>query len=144
MRHLLFASLLLLGTVSTSNATTQSTSTVDATAQKTTGDKYAMLVQNTKSLRSSIMTATEMKKERPNITFEIVIMGQVVQDLNKEELRTELDAANKAGIKLIVCEFALKVFGIELKSLPSYIQGTPNAHKYMFQLQENNYNSLSI
>ncbi|MDR2223219.1 MAG: hypothetical protein LBE34_10825 [Flavobacteriaceae bacterium] len=144
MRHLLFASILLLGTSTIANATNLKSFSIEAVAQKTTGDKYAMLVQNTKSLRSSIMTATEMKKERPTITFEIVIMGPVVQDLNKEELRTELDAANKAGIKLVVCEFALKVFGIELKSLPSYIQGTPNAHKYMFQLQENKYNTLSI
>ncbi|MDM1369463.1 hypothetical protein HX052_12880 [Myroides marinus] len=112
--------------------------------QETKGDKYAILVQSIKNLRSSIMTGSEIKKVNPKADFQIVIMGQMVQELNNKELRSELDAANKAGIKLVVCEFALKVYGVTLNDLPLYFIGTPNAHKYMFQLQENDYNSLSI
>ncbi|KUF43448.1 hypothetical protein HX017_03430 [Myroides marinus] len=112
--------------------------------QETKGDKYAILVQSIKNLRSSIMTGSEIKKTNPKADFQIVIMGQMVQELNNKELRSELDAANKAGIKLVVCEFALKVYGVTLNDLPLYFIGTPNAHKYMFQLQENDYNTLSI
>lgn len=112
--------------------------------QETKGNKFAILVQSTKNLQSSIMTASEMIKANPKVDFEIVIMGQMVQELNNRDLRPALDAANKAGIKLIVCEFALDVYAVQLKDLPSYFIGTPNAHKYMFQLQENKYNTLSI
>ncbi|AJH14651.1 hypothetical protein [Myroides profundi] len=112
--------------------------------QDTKGDKYAILVQSIKNLRSSIMTGSEIKQANPKADFQIVIMGQMVQDLNNKELHAELDAANKAGIKLVVCEFALNVYGVTLKDLPLYFIGTPNAHKYMFQLNENNYNTLSI
>ncbi|WP_010254912.1 hypothetical protein [Myroides injenensis] len=112
--------------------------------QETKGNKFAILVQSTKNLQASIMTASEMIKANPKVDFEIVIMGQMVQELNNRDLRPALDAANKAGIKLIVCEFALDAYAVQLKDLPSYFIGTPNAHKYMFQLQENKYNTLSI
>ncbi|MDM1398793.1 hypothetical protein HX049_16735 [Myroides odoratimimus] len=124
--------------------TVNNETSIVAYEQDTKGDKYAILVQSIKNLRSSIMTGSEIKQANPKADFQIVIMGQMVQDLNNKELRAELDAANKAGIKLVVCEFALNVYGVTLKDLPLYFIGTPNAHKYMFQLNENNYNTLSI
>ena len=124
--------------------TVNNETSIVAYKQDTKGDKYAILVQSIKNLRSSIMTGSEIKQANPKADFQIVIMGQMVQELNNKELRAELDAANKAGIKLVVCEFALNVYGVTLKDLPLYFIGTPNAHKYMFQLNENNYNTLSI
>ncbi|WP_025125528.1 hypothetical protein [Myroides odoratimimus] len=124
--------------------TVNNETSIVAYEQDTKGDKYAILVQSIKNLRSSIMTGSEIKQANPKADFQIVIMGQMVQELNNKELRAELDAANKAGIKLVVCEFALNVYGVTLKDLPLYFIGTPNAHKYMFQLNENNYNTLSI
>lgn len=112
--------------------------------QKTNGTQYAMLVQHEKGLRSAIMTASEMKTDNPIIQFEIVIMGAAVQQLSNNELLPILQKAHTLGIKLVVCEFALQFFGLELKNLPPFLIGTPNAHKYMFALQENNYNTLSI
>ena len=144
MRKMLWAIAVLLGTTTMANATNLTHTANEAVLQTTTGDKYAILVQSTKNLRASIMTATEMKQANPAISFEIVIMGQMVQELNDKELRPTLDGANKAGIKLVVCEFALQVYGVELSALPAYFIGTPNAHKYVFQLNEKNYNTLSI
>ncbi|MDM1046222.1 DsrE/DsrF/DrsH-like family protein [Myroides sp. 1354] len=144
MKRMLWAIAVLLGTTTMINATNLTHTVNAAVLQVTTGDKYAILVQSTKNLRASIMTASEMKKDNPAIAFEIVIMGQMVQELNDSELRSTLDAANKAGVKLVVCEFALQVYGVQLKDLPSYFVGTPNAHKYMFQLNERKYNTLSI
>ena len=143
----LFLSLTLVATFSTFAATTTSSLSNQVESsfyQETSGDKFAILVQSIKNLRSSIMTASEMKQANPKVDFEIVIMGQIVQELNNKELRAELDAANKAGIKLVVCEFALDVYGVKLKDLAPYFIGTPNAHKYLFQLNEKNYNTLSI
>ncbi|WP_410880555.1 hypothetical protein [Myroides sp. DW712] len=144
MRRMLWAIAVLIGTTTMVNATNLTHTANEAVLQATTGDKYAILVQSTKNLRASIMTASEMRKEQPALAFEIVIMGQMVQELNDKDLRATLDAANKAGIKLVVCEFALQVYGVQLKDLPTYFIGTPNAHKYMFQLQEKQYNTLSI
>jgi len=141
---MLWAIAVLIGTTTMVHATNLTHTVQASVLQATTGDKYAILVQSTKNLRASIMTASEMKKDNPAIAFEIVIMGQMVQELNDKELRPTLDAANKAGIQLVVCEFALQVYGVSLKDLPSYFVGTPNAHKYMFQLQEKQYNTLSI
>ncbi|WP_158960516.1 hypothetical protein [Myroides fluvii] len=144
MKKMLWAFAVLVGTTTLVNATNLTHAVNESVLQTTTGDKYAILVQSTKNLRASIMTASEMKKDNPAVAFEIVIMGQMVQELNDKELRSTLDAANKVGIKLVVCEFALQVYGVQLKDLPRYFIGTPNAHKYMFQLKEKNYNTLSI
>lgn len=144
MKKMLWAIAVLFGTITMVNATNLTHQVYEANLQATTGTKYAILVQSTKNLRASIMTATEMKKDNPAIAFEIVTMGQMVQELNNKELRSTLDAANQAGIKLVVCEFALQVYGVNLKDLPPYFIGTPNAHKYVFQLNENGYNTLSI
>lgn len=144
MRKMLWAIAVLLGTTTMVNATNLTHTVNEATLQATTGNQYAILVQSTKNLRASIMTASEMKKDNPAIAFEIIMMGQMVQELNDKELRPTLDAANKAEIKLVVCEFALQVYGVNLKDLPPYFVGTPNAHKYLFQLNEKNYNTLSI
>lgn len=112
--------------------------------QEVKGKKFAILVQSIKNMRASIMTGSEVLAANPKAEFEIVIMGKMVQELNNPEYRAELDAANKAGIKLVVCEFALKVYGVELADLPSYFIGTPNAHKYYFQLNEKGFTTLSI
>lgn len=143
MKYLFITAAFLLAAAPTANAHEYNKNTA-VEIQKTNGTQYAMLVQNEKSLRSAIMTASEMKTDNQNIQFEIVIMGAVVQQLNNQELLPELQKANTLGIKLVVCEFALKVFGLELKNLPSFLIGTPNAHKYMFLLQEKKYNTLSI
>jgi len=144
MKKMLWAIAVLFGTTTMVNATNLTHQVHEANLQATTGTKYAILVQSTKNLRASIMTATEMKKDNPAVAFEIVTMGQMVQELNNKELRSTLDAANQAGIKLVVCEFALQVYGVNLTDLPPYFIGTPNAHKYVFQLNENGYNTLSI
>lgn len=144
MKKLIFTLAVLTVAISTVHAANLPTNTSAHVLQATTGAKYAILVQSIKNLRSSIMTATEMKQANTAIAFEIVIMGQMVQDLNKAELRAVLDTAHAAGIKLVVCEFALNVYEVKLSDLPPYFIGTPNAHKYMFQLQENKYNTLSI
>ncbi len=141
---MLWAIAVLIGATTVVNATNLTHAKNESALQVTTGDKYAILVQSTKNLRASIMTGSEMKQANPALTFEIVIMGQMVQELNDKELRPILDGANKAGIKLVVCEFALQVYGVDLQNLPAYFVGTPNAHKYMFQLNEKQYNTLSI
>lgn len=145
MKKIVLAFALVLSANAATYAAPMTTNNTESVLfQETKGEKFAILVQSIKNLRASIMTASEMKQANPKVDFEIVIMGQMVQELNNKEFRAEFDAANKAGIKLVVCEFALKVYGVDMKDLPSYFIGTPNAHKYMFQLNEKNYNTLSI
>lgn len=143
MKYFFWTATFLLVAAPMANAIEYNKNTI-AEIQKTNGTQYAMLVQNEKGLRSAIMTASEMKTDNPAIQFEIVVMGTAVQQLNNKEVLPELQKANKLGIKLVACEFALKVFGLELKDMPNFIIGTPNAHKYMFLLQEKKFNTLSI
>lgn len=145
MKKIVLAFALVLSANAATYAAPMTTNNTESVLfQETKGEKFAILVQSIKNLRASIMTASEMKQANSKVDFEIVIMGQMVQELSNKEFRAEFDAANKAGIKLVVCEFALKVYGVDMKDLPSYFIGTPNAHKYMFQLNEKNYNTLSI
>lgn len=110
-----------------------------------TSTKYALLVQSVKSLRSGIMTASTLKESRPDIAFEIVIMGQMVTELSTDpDLQQAYAQAEKLGIHLVVCQFALDVYGVKLASLNPYIKSTANAHLYMFELQDQGYNTLSI
>ncbi|WP_430612583.1 DsrE family protein [Flavobacterium sp. JP2137] len=143
MKRLVLAiSLAIMGGAQTANAAVQSTGAVEQTVE---GKKFAMLVQSVKSLRSAIMTATEIKQANPSAQFEIVIMGQMVQELTTDPaLQEAYITAEKYGVKLTVCEFAMKVYGISMDAINPYIKGTPNAHKYLFQLQEKGYNTLSI
>lgn len=138
----IIAGIALLGFAQMTQAAVASKTNLEQTVE---GKKFAMLVQSVKSLRSAIMTATEIKQSNPKSDFEIVIMGQMVLELSTDkDLQEAFKVAKQYGVQLRVCEFAMKVYGVSMDSINPYIKGTPNAHKYMFQLQERGYNVLSI
>ncbi|MCP1996472.1 DsrE family protein [Flavobacterium sp. HSC-61S13] len=141
-KTLIIAGIALLGFAQMTEAAVASKTNLEQTVE---GKKFAILVQSVKSLRSAIMTATEIKQANPKVDFEIVIMGQMVQELaTDKDLQEAFKIAEQYGVQLRVCEFAMKVYGVSMDSINPYIKGTPNAHKYMFQLQERGYNVLSI
>lgn len=141
-KTLIIAGVALLGFAQMTEAAVASKTNLEQTVE---GKKFAILVQSVKSLRSAIMTATEIKQANPKVDFEIVIMGQMVQELaTDKDLQEAFKIAEQYGVQLRVCEFAMKVYGVSMDSINPYIKGTPNAHKYMFQLQERGYNVLSI
>lgn len=141
-KTLIIAGIALLGFAPLTKASVASNIHLE---QDVEGKKFAMLVQSVKSLRSAIMTASEIKQSNPKADFEIVIMGQMVQELSSDkDLQEAFKIAEQYGVQLLVCEYAMKVYGVRMDSINPYIKGTPNAHKYLFQLQERGYNVLSI
>lgn len=99
--------------------------------------KYAIMVQNKMMLMSSIMTGQEMLKNNPKSTFEIVMIAAAVKDIAEDnELKEMMKKANAAGIKFTSCEFAMNKLGVNKSQYLEFVQTTPNAFIYLFELQE--------
>ena len=107
--------------------------------------KYALLVQNSKHFMVSVMTGEEYKTENPDIQFEIVLIGEVVKDLaEKEDLKPFIEKAQKAGVKIVVCEFAMEKLGVKKSQYQPSILTTPNGFTYLFGLQELGFKTITL
>lgn len=94
-----------------------------------------------------IMTAAEMKKEEGTKfgEFKIVIYGAAVKQFSdKEEGQKLVNMAKEAGATIILCDFALKHFGIAKESLPKGLEYIHNAFKYNLNMMEKGYTVLSV
>jgi len=67
MRKMLWAIAVLIGTTTMVHATNLTHTVQASVLQATTGDKYAILVQSTKNLRASIMTASQRAKSKKRL-----------------------------------------------------------------------------
>lgn len=107
--------------------------------------KYALLVQNSNHFMASVMTGEEFKNKSGNIQFEIVLVGKVVKDLaTDEKLKSVVMKAEKLGIRIVVCEFAMNKLGVKKSDYPSYVQTTSNGFTYIFGLQENGFKTINL
>ncbi len=94
-----------------------------------------------------ILTAAEMKKEEGLKfgEFQIVLYGAAVQQFaDKEEGQKLVNMAKEAGATIVLCEFALKHFGIERESLPEGIEYVHNAFKYDLNMKTKGFIVLSV
>lgn len=94
-----------------------------------------------------IMTAAEMKKEEGKQfgEFQIVLYGAAVKQFADKEVGAKLvKMAKEAGAKIILCDFALKHFGIDRESLPEGLEYIHNAFKYNLNMKNKGYNVLSV
>ena len=93
----------------------------------------------------SVMTGEEYKTKSSNIQFEIVLIGEVVKDLaEKEDLKHFIQKAEKAGIKIVVCEFAMEKLGVKKSQYQPSILTTPNGFTYLFGLQELGFKTITL
>ncbi|CAM3270281.1 DsrE family protein [Empedobacter stercoris] len=107
--------------------------------------KYAIMVQNKMMLMSSIMTGQEMLKNNPKSTFEIVMIAAAVKDIAEDnELKEMMKKANAAGIKFTSCEFAMNKLGVNKSQYLEFVQTTPNAFIYLFELQEKGFKQIIL
>lgn len=107
--------------------------------------KYAIMVQNKMMLMSSIMTGQEMLKNNPKATFEIIMIASAVKDIAEDnELKEMLKKANQAGIKFTSCEFAMNKLGVTKTQYLDFVQTTPNAFIYLFELQEKGFKQIIL
>lgn len=107
--------------------------------------KYAIMVQNKMHLQAALMTGEEILKTNPKAKFEVVLIGEVVKDIaDDKSLQPAMEKANKDGVKIVSCEFAMKKLGVTKNQYLTIIDTTPNAFIYLFELQEKGYSQIIL
>lgn len=107
--------------------------------------KYAIMVRNSALFKVSVMTGKELKAKSSKIQFEIILIGDVIKDLaNDAELQKITTECDKVGIKIVACEFAMKMQNVEKSQYPSSVLSTPNAFIYIFSLQEKGFKMITL
>lgn len=144
-KHLVIIALFLVAstTFSTVNAQQMSVQQIENSIKKK--GKYAILVQNSKHFMASVNTGERYKATSEKIRFEIVLIGEVVKDLaEKDELKPFVEKAEKSGIRIVVCEFAMDKLGVKKSDYHPSILTTPNGFTYLFGLQENGFKTIQL
>jgi len=107
--------------------------------------KYALMVQKSNHLMAAIMTGEGFKNKSADIQFEVVLIGKVVKELaTNEELQPFVEKAEKLGIRIVVCEFAMNKLGVEKSDYHPSVLTTSNGFTYFFGLQENGFKIISL
>ena len=143
--NFLITLLVFVGSVLLTPATAQSASvaTVENAVKKT--GKYAILVPNAKYFQAAVMTGQTLKAKNPKLEFQIVLISAVAKDLAADEsLKPFIEMSEKAGIRLVVCEFAMNHFEVKKSDYHSSIFTTPDGFAYMFGLQEMGFKTISL
>ncbi|HEY9170317.1 MAG TPA: DsrE family protein [Lutibacter sp.] len=94
-----------------------------------------------------IMTAAEMKlKEGEKFgKFEVVLYGEAVKQFAEKDGGQKLvDMAKASGATIILCDFALKHFGISRESLPEGLEFIENAFTYNLDMIKAGYHVLGV
>lgn len=125
------------------NAQSFSVSAIENSVKK--DGKYALLISNANYFSTAVMSGSEMKVNNPKMNFEIVLVGPVVKDLADDpNLISFIETSEKAGIRIVVCEFAMKKMGVTKADYPSSIETTPDGFVYLFGLQENGFKTITL
>ncbi len=134
-----------VGSVMYTPATAQSLS-VSAVENAVKKDgKYAILVPNARYFQAAVMTGETLKTNNPNMDFEIVVVSAVAKDLvTDDSLKSFIKISEKVGIRIVVCESAMKHFGVKKSDYHPTIETTPDGFAYMFGLQESGYKTISL
>ncbi|MDD3722993.1 MAG: DsrE family protein [Lutibacter sp.] len=94
-----------------------------------------------------IMAAAEMKsKEGEKFgKFEVVIYGEAVKQFADKDAGQKLvDMAKASGATIILCDLALKNFGISKESLPEGLEFVENAFTYNLEMLKKGYYVLGV
>ncbi len=94
-----------------------------------------------------IMTSAElMAEEGKNFgKFEVVVYGEAVKQFADKEAGQKLvDMAKASGATIVLCEFALKHFGISRESLPEGLEFVENAFTYNLKKQKEGFFVLGV
>lgn len=144
-KKIIIIALFLLGITFFNDVKAQSLTTSQVENAIKKDGKYAILVQNSKHFMVSVMTGEEYKTKNTGIQFEIVLIGEVVKDLaEKEDLKPFIEKAQKTGVKIVVCEFAMEKLGVKKSQYHSSILTTPNGFTYLFGLQESGFKTITL
>ena len=126
--------------VYSSNSVVKNTSIIEV-------NNYIMTTGVANYIPVMIMTAVEIKKEEGKQfgDFQVVVYGAAVKIFaDKAEGQKLVEMAKDAGVTIVLCDFALKHFGIERESLPEGLEYIHNAFKYNFDMKAKGYIVLSV
>ena len=124
-------------------AQTASVASVENAVKKT--GKYAILVPNAQYFQAAVMTGQTLKANNPKMDFQIVLISAVVKDLaTNESLKPFIEMSEKAGLSLVVCEFAMNHLEVKKSDYHKSIHTTPDGFAYMFGLQEMGFKTISL
>src|SRR5690606_37693015 len=144
-KQIIIIALFLLGITLFNDVKAQNLTTSQVENAIKKDGKYALLVQNSKHFMVSVMTGEEYKTKNTGIQFEIVLIGEVVKDLaEKEDLKPFIEKAQKTGVKIVVCEFAMEKLGVKKSQYQPSILTTPNGFTYLFGLQELGFKTITL
>lgn len=107
--------------------------------------KYAMLVSNARYFQAAVRTGETLKGNSKNLDFQVVLIGPVVKELaTNGDLKASIEASEKSGIRLVVCEAAMYHFKLKHNDFNESIAFTPDGFIYMFGLQENGFKVITL
>jgi len=137
----LLSTFAIILTLFTASAQDQSTSAI---SQK---NNYVVLTKKVPQLKPITLTAEALQaQDKENYgEFQVIICGQTVKDLtDKDDMKPFLEAAQKANVKIVVCGFSMKKFGVKAEDLPKELEVVPNGILYDFELQKKGYLSIEL
>ncbi len=107
--------------------------------------KYAFLVQTSRHFIAAVETGERFKAKSKKIKFEVVLAGPVVKDLTTgTELKPYVEKAEKAGIKIVVCENSMAHLGVKKSELAPSVLTTRYGFTYFLGLQENRFKTIQL
>ncbi len=140
MKNLILSTILLVLTLPIFSAEAQNTIHHEK-------NNYVVLTSKIPQLKPIILTAEALAEEDGEKfgDFQVIICGKTVTDLtDKEMMQKFIDNAEKANVKIVICGFSMKKFGVDQKDLPQELEIVDNGILYNFQLQKKGYLSLGL
>jgi intracellular sulfur oxidation DsrE/DsrF family protein len=110
-------------------------------------NNYVVLTSKIPQLQPIILTAEALTEEDGEKfgDFQVIICGKTVTDLTDKEMMQEfIDKAEKAKVKIVICGFSMKKFGVDQKEIPQELEVVNNGILYDFQLQKKGYLSIEL
>ncbi|SDS45168.1 Intracellular sulfur oxidation protein, DsrE/DsrF family [Gillisia sp. Hel1_33_143] len=125
--------------------------TASAQDQKSTLDNhknnYVVLTKNVPQLKPILLTAKALQEQDQEKygEFQVIICGKTVKELtDKDNMKPFLEAAKNENVKIVVCGFSMKKFGVKAKDLPRELEVVSNGILYDFELQKKGYLSIEL
>lgn len=135
---------LSFGITQTVSAQTYSLEEVNQAGLQKDG-KYGIMVDNGSYLMASIVTGEMYKEQSKDIEFEVVLIGAVVKELaDDKNLLPFIERAEKSGVRIVVCKFAMDKLGVTEDDLPKSVEITGNGFTYYYGLQELGFRTISL
>jgi intracellular sulfur oxidation DsrE/DsrF family protein len=140
MKNLFLSSIVLVFALSIFTAEAQNTTHPEK-------NNYVVLTTKIPQLKPIILTAEALAEEDGEKfgDFQVIICGKTVTDLtDKEMMQKFIDKAEKANVKIVICGFSMKKFGVDQKDIPQVLEVVDNGILYDFQLQKKGYFSIEL